>query len=230
MEGCEGAIEELVRERVKDVTWEMFRYLEIGVASGDTLRSVTEIVREAVAASAMPFKKWVTIGIDLPPGEAWALDLAHVRGLMPDLVVKAETPVTLSYGRPHLVLKNAREVLDEWPFRWSLDLALIDGCHGKRCVMADFEQVARFVIPGGYVIFHDAGAADQGHDFQPHCKEGINVRAALRELGLLEGGLGREGWRFVREIAGDKTRGGNSCVVVQREALKEGSAGEFIEH
>lgn len=216
MEGCEERIEQLVREQMKHEPVYL-TYLEIGVAGGETLRSVTEIVREAADGK----KGWITIGVDLPPGEAWALNLEGVKGAMPDLVVHTEgLPRYLEFGRPHLVLRDAHTLLAEGGWldgledELCLDVVLIDGCHGKACVIRDFLGVAPRTLPGSLVIFHDAGEADQGGDYQPHCREGINVRAALRELGLLEGT--RPGWEFVEEIPGDKSRGGNSCVVVRK--------------
>jgi hypothetical protein len=70
-------------------------------------------------------------------------------------------------------------------------LALIDGCHGKPCAMADFLCLDPFVPPGGVVMFHDVSPEQQG-DYQPHCSGGAHVVEALKELGLWDGT--RPGW------------------------------------
>lgn len=210
MEGCEEGIEDVLRQALQGSESLFFRYLEIGVASGETLHAVTEIVRELVRLHA-PHKAWATVGIDI--WEGWALNMVSIRSLLPEMCLVADGGA-VAYGRPNLFLKPAAELLREWPEMVDFDVALVDGCHGKACVMADFLAVERLVVPGGFVIFHDAGVADQGGDWQPHCQEGINVRAALNELGLLQNL--RADWRLVREIPGDKRRGGNSCVVVRK--------------
>jgi hypothetical protein len=241
MEGCEDRIEALVVEQVRAAVEraENFNYVEIGVAMGETLREVTRVVREVTREWV--YDNWRTIGVDLPDG--YALNMGMVRAAMPEVKVWGLSGlepdrVEMAYGRPNMVLWNSVEFLTWWGKRMEgerIDVALVDGCHGKWCVMQDFLALEPLMAPGGIVIFHDAGIADQGFDFQPHCKEGINVRMALWTLGLLPDGGGmtkdqarkdqgnpkaqiqREGWEWVEEIPGDKARGGNSCVVVRRK-------------
>lgn len=211
-----------------------FVYLEIGVASGDTFARVTDLLKEACP----PWMQWVSIGIDLAvpppaPGEAgeadvapiYAIDVNGVKERLPDLFM-ADPGAGIQLKRPNLALRpnGSRDFMPDFGNKLgTIDLAFIDGCHGKNCVRGDFELVEPFIEPGGHVIFHDAGYRDQGTDWQPHCQERINVRAALAELKLIAAGPAyqpRLGWECVTEWIGDKKRGGNSCVVVRKQPRK----------
>lgn len=91
---------------------------------------------------------------------------------------------------------------------------LIDACHGSPCVKREFTHAEQKIHPGGIIAFHDADPNCQGRHFQDHCGMGIDVRAALEELGLLNDT--RLGWRKVEETWGDQYRGGHGMVFVQR--------------
>lgn len=103
-----------------------------------------------------------------------------------------ESPFLAEMSVPVIKGKSV-DVLSNWKLS-PISVAFIDACHGKPCVMADFEAVEKHITKGGLVIFHDAGENEQGSSMQPHCGEPINVRAALDALGLLNGS--REGWAF----------------------------------
>lgn len=222
MEGCEDAIEAIVKEACG--RFDPFRYLEIGVGGGGTLKAVTDIARENRA------RGWTTIGIDLPEG--WSLNMDGILMRMPDIEVTNTTdPFTgIQWSGPNLILCPSTQFLSWWATCKEpgddgdkFHVVLIDGCHGKACVMADFLGVEPIVEKGGYVIFHDAGIEEQGLDMQPHCGEPIRVLDAIFELKLapvaqLDDSPGpfRDGWRYHSFIPGDKSRGGHSCVVVQK--------------
>lgn len=209
MEGCEEAIESIVKEAC--AKFDPFRYLEIGVGGGGTLKAVTDIVREN-------HNNWITVGVDI--SEGWSLKLEEIKVRIPNIIHGLSSPET---NFPHLSLFGSAEFLLCWPTDKSLHVVIIDGCHGKACVMADFLGVEPLVEKGGFVIFHDAGIEEQGVDIQPHCGEPINVRSALIALKLIEDiqpeGAEipyRDGWSFHSLIQGDTSRGGHSCVVVQK--------------
>jgi hypothetical protein len=96
----------------------------------------------------------------------------------------------------------------------AIHFAFIDGCHGKPCVMRDFMDVEPFIPAGGVVVFHDTDANCQNTHTQPHCQTGIQARAAVQELGLLDDT--RPGWKKLAETSGDSTHDWNGVLVVQR--------------
>lgn len=102
-----------------------------------------------------------------------------------------------------------------WSNATTVHCVFIDANHSKMAVIEDFLAVESKVANGGYVMFHDAGVLEQGSDPQPNGK-GIDVRAALQDLGLLDNK--REGWKFVREIEGSRKNGGwgNNIVVIEK--------------
>lgn len=212
MEGCEDAIEAIVKEACERFRHDVFfRYLEIGVGGGGTFAAITSIIKENHG-------EWLTVGVDLPNG--WSLDKEQIPMRVGSLFFPA--PHALEPWAANIVLMPSAEFLKirrENVPNGNFHVVLIDGCHGKACVMADFLGVEPLVEKGGFVIFHDAGIDEQGVDMQPHCGEPINVRNAIAELGLLwqPDGIGyRDGWEWHTEIPGDKSRGGHSCVVVQK--------------
>lgn len=99
-------------------------------------------------------------------------------------------------------------------FKDPVDFCFIDGCHGKPCVTADFLGIEPLIRPGGIVCFHDTSPECQDRHFQPHCQTGIDARAAVRELGLLDDR--RPGWLKFNETSGDQSKGGHGCLFVKK--------------
>lgn len=159
-------------------------YLEIGVAYGETLKGVADGTRDLEP---------IIVGIELESWEGWNSICDRI---------KDDENVHAFSGRSTDVIRDHMRIV-----RFSA--ALIDACHGKPCVMADFLAVEPLISDGGIVIFHDAGEKEQGIDNQPHCNEPISVRAALTELGLL--GDTRPGWRFMKMIPT-----ANQCAVFEK--------------
>lgn len=189
---------------------------ELGTAEGGTLSGIWQmLISEGI-------EDYTLVGCDLPAG--WSCDRTKLAATMnrlgcwwgaydrPEVAPQKGAQIYFVDGRVLIRALNER-------YGFSPDVSFIDGCHSSRCVTADFEAVAPTVVPGGLVIFHDAGVEEQGSDWQGHCGEFINVRKAIQDLGLLDGK--RPGWRLVEEIRGDRDRGGegNSHVVVKREAV-----------
>ncbi len=77
----------------------------------------------------------------------------------------------------------------------------------------DFLLLEPFIVPHGIVLMHDFGK-DQVGQSQPHCPDGLNVRGAARDLGLLDGG--RPGWKFLEVLVGDKPAGSGDMGVFQK--------------
>jgi predicted O-methyltransferase YrrM len=81
-----------------------------------------------------------------------------------------------------------------------VDLLMIDGDHSDLAVETDWEEWARFVVPGGIVIFHDARVFEGGWTTQAYGPVKLVDR-------LFRNGRASD-WEIVEEI--------HSLVVVQR--------------
>jgi hypothetical protein len=179
-----------------------FNYLEIGIAEGTTLASVAKWLKKQEIM-------WDVIGVDLVEGPFFnpIEFMRKNRDLDIEILfdggggnIKAREHsglVTVVLGKseaPKMLIRNE-----------AINFCLIDGCHGAPCVMRDFLMVEPWIARGGIVAFHDAMPEDQGIHFQTHCHQPINVREALYRLKLLWTGTGtRHGWRFLRDVPGDK--------------------------
>jgi hypothetical protein len=172
MDGGEESFLSAIKSALFD-THTIRTYLEIGVAYGETIVGVWEGTKHLDARKIY--------GIELPEWPSWNEIKMRVDG-KPEIAVIA--------GR-------STEVLAHWPFG-KLSAVLIDACHGKPCVMADFLAVEPHVADGGIVMFHDAGRKEQGVDVQPHCNQPISVRLAIDELGLWTNE--RAGWEYAGMI------------------------------
>jgi len=167
MEGGENLFLSCVAQAMRESTPS---YLEFGVAYGETILGVWEHTKD--------IEHRRVYGIELSDWASWN----EIQSRMSDK------------DNAFIIPGKSTEVLVHWPFG-KLGAVLIDACHGKPCVMADFLAVEPHVTEGGIVMFHDAGRKEQGVDLQPHCNQPINVRAAIDELGLWTNE--RQGWEYV---------------------------------
>jgi len=200
MDGCEQEVENLIKSYCaskKAVT-----YYEIGVANGTTFRAVYDILSETGVHYFQLF------GLDLPNG--WCLNdkdgiKTRFNEEMIDIVINS--PSCDAKKKAHLFLRdNPRQFTQEFFPSSYIDICLIDGSHGKKSVTDDFLSIEKKIAPGGFVMFHDFCILSQGTDWQEYDKDYINVRAACRELGLIDNK--REGWLFKKEILGTRFTGG----------------------
>lgn len=221
MSGCERPLEDLIKQHASLVpAHEIYTLVEVGSAGCVSLRSFRDILAEARGIAP-----WRVIGFDLPEDKAWSLDWAEINKAFD--------------GKPN-VLRDVTGVVEPGQMAlWLLDdprgfwrhnnpyvvhFLFIDGSHGISCGR-DFEAWERTIAPGGLVVFHDYGEAEQGSDWQHADREFISVRSYVHRLGLASPCVvPRKGWRFVGEIKGSRHWGGdgNSAAVVQRteEALE----------
>lgn len=68
----------------------------------------------------------------------------------------------------------------------------IDGCHSTKCCTSDFLLSEKISSAGTVVAIHDIDRGYQGLDPGLHCKEGIGVLKAIKQLGLFD--AKRDGW------------------------------------
>jgi hypothetical protein len=200
MQGCEAAITKYARE-VRE-KFELITYLEIGVAYGQTLTSI---------ASLLAGKPWRAIGVDLPQG--YSYDQTAVKQCATDRgvnIVMKSADQSPDWNQVNIYLVGAEAFFNNR--HEEINMALIDGCHGKPCVILDFQKIAPLVVVGGIVLFHDFGKDSVGEP-QPHCGVG-DTWGACKQLGLLDGGC--PGWEFVEHVVADKTQNGRDLGVFRR--------------
>lgn len=164
--------------------------VEIGTAAAETAEGIAQFLED---------RGWdyQLTTIDIPGG--WSLNQEAVESFC--LRHPGKTLAAIYNGGAVEYLRGPRPN--------PIHFAFIDGCHGAPCAKADFEAVAKHSVPGTVVVFHDSTPSCQGVHLQPHCGTGIDVRAALRELGLLDNL--RSGWVLLEETAAR-----HGVTVVQR--------------
>lgn len=213
LNGCEGAIEALIKDHLKGYKPEdVYTLIEVGSAGCVTLRAFKDIITDVRSTN------WSVVGFDLTETKAWSLDWNEINAAFdgsPKIFRDPKSGFHAVLDDMALwLLDDPRSFLKD-EFKPIIDFAFIDGCHGK-CAAHDFEAIESKVRSGGLVMFHDVGVLEQGRDWQPHCQEYINVRKHIADLGLLDGT--RPGWKVVGEIPGSRVWGGdgNSCAVFQK--------------
>jgi len=175
MAGCGPSYRRWLIEATKGKT--RFNYMEIGIAYGGTLRGACEIM------DGTPGLNWHAWGVDLPDG--WSLDKPILK------------EYTDRFGdRVTIILRPSVDVLLDWHGP-ELDFLMVDGCHERQCCVDDFEAAIPNIAPGGILAFHDSGHREQGGSTQPHKGEPIGVRAALKQIGFIDGKV--DGWEVLED-------------------------------
>ena len=198
-----NGLEERVLEVARDVTrrFEEVTYVEIGVGEGTTLTAIASILKSSGA-------KWRAIGVELPNGYSFdrlrTEEIALQRGLKLAFLNPNCSIVHPPWETVTVYFKDSQTLLTE---HWQepIHFALIDGCHGKPCVILDFLALEAFMVPESVMMFHDFSPEQRGQP-QPHCPGGIDVLGACYELGLMTGK--RTGWKYADTITADKVGGG----------------------
>lgn len=157
------------------------RYLEIGLGNCGTVNAVDFLLRQL-------FSNYSINACEIPE---W-----HHRYLVP------ASCSCIFFGGRLTIPRDA-----EYHF------IFIDGCHCRRCVVEDFRHVEAMVPAGGFIAFHDTCAPAQGRHTDAgeneHQREGIQVAAAISELGLPN-----ECWELWRETPGTELSHG--CRIYRR--------------
>ena len=225
MGGCEKPLEEIISQHIKAIKQagvnRPYTLVEIGSAGCVTLRAFKDIITEN--AGDHP---WRVFGFDLTEEKAWSLDWDEIHKafdgtphiLREQHLTEGEGLVSYPDNQMYLVLLDSPRLYIQDAFPFPIDFVFIDGSHGRSCAL-DFLAIEKKMAEGGVVVFHDYGEAETGTDWQTVDREFINVRTYVHRLGLASPcNEVRKGWRFVGEIKGSRTRGGdgNSAAVVQR--------------
>lgn len=215
--GTEEVFEQKIRRAIENRSTVGFRYVEIGIANGTTLKAVAELLRESA-----PFQHQC-VGVDLFGGhffnEREFIKSTPAFNTILEFLGRGNQEPFIGdkwgYDIRVMLLKGDSKRVMVGPN--TINFALIDGCHGAPCVEKDFLAIEPGVADGGIVAFHDAGEADQGIHFQKHCGMPISVRKALDNLELLSVYPARDsantmfteraGWKFVGHVDGDKSPG-----------------------
>ena len=213
MEGLEDRIlgvASKIAGRFDEVT-----YVEIGVGEGGTLTGIASALKGFGI-------RWRAVGIELPNGYSFSQSKTRDFALMRDLRLFFITPknsaANPTWDAVTVYFKDSQSFLTEH-WQGEIHLALIDGCHGKPCVIQDFLAIEAFMPRNGILMFHDFAADQVGH-FQPHCPTGLDVRGACRELGLLNGK--RTDWKFEGEWGSKRELGGWDMGIFSREKVNNG--------
>ena len=204
MDGIEERIEFYARNVAEQ--FDPITYVEIGVAEAVTLTAIASILK----ASG---RRWRAIGVELINGYSFNRANSEQNAVLRDLKLNFVVPngsiVHPPWNEVTVYFKDSQSFLTEH-WQGEIDLALIDGCHGKPCVILDFLAIEAFMVDGGIVMFHDFADELKGAA-QPHCPSGCDVHGACYELGLLTNK--RAGWHFLESMNADKTRGGSDMGV-----------------
>jgi len=208
MQGLEDRI--LTVARAVSAKFDEVTYVEIGVGEGPTLTAIACELR-----SHSP--KWRAIGVELPNGYSFnrqkVVEFATQRNLKLDFVTPNGSTQRPKWNQVTVFLKDSQSFLTEM-WQDPIQFAMIDGCHGKPCVILDFLALEVWMVNGGILMFHDYGVDQVGH-YQPHCPTGLDVRGAVQELGLVTGK--RKGWVFREELVGNRVAGGWDMGIFQKE-------------
>lgn len=205
MEGPLNMVAATVRARFQPCT-----YLEIGVASGQTMAAICKILSTRGDG-------WRAAGVDLPDGYSLVLDDIERNFVGQHLNVAIVRPngeheLEPTWNRATVYLDDSHDLLPRC-WRAPLHLVLIDACHCKECVTKDFLNVEPHVPTGGVVMFHDFGE-DNVRQIQQGKHRHVDVRGACSDLGLI--GETRPGWRYRCEIVGNKKEGAANMGVFER--------------
>ncbi len=105
----------------------------------------------------------------------------------------------------------AEDSMDAWrKIDCKYNFLFVDGCHCVNHSMCDFLNYSPFVVPNGYVLFHDTAVPTfqptqeewpQDHSYAGKPSSILGVREGLKKLGLLQSY--RSDWMLIEEIPSD---------------------------
>jgi predicted O-methyltransferase YrrM len=234
MAGTEEVFNAMFQQAIRERATVAFHYLEIGIATGNTLAQAANEAR----ASTHTFR---CTGIDLVDSEYFNAKEFLRKTLAHEVSINFsgvnQKPFVADTAQNNIVVlllksPDVRAIISPK----CINFALIDGCHGSKCVFEDFYSIESGIAPNGIVAFHDAMPEDQGKCYQKHCHEAISVREALRTMNLIDHlteqnkACRQPGWKCLGYVSGDKEKDGNGFVFFQKiekqvNAYQEGFTG-----
>lgn len=195
MEGCEEVITQAIRLAVnKMIRTEPLIYIEIGTGEGKTISQICKLFTNM----NIDFK---AIAIDLEDG--WSLNVEDFIENVEEYGEKVELNLE---GSP----KALEEIKDETVFA-----VLIDGDHSFKNVIMDFNQADRIVKRGGLIMFHDSDEENQGTDAFERQPQGIEVREAIKTIGLLDGV--NKTYEVLADHPGNKELNGRGIFIIRKK-------------
>ncbi len=191
MDGLETGVTSYVEEICQRFT--SVTYVEIGIALGQTLTSISEFLREHLG------ENWRGVGIELPKGYSFNRIAVSKKAMRKRLSLNWQIhfhdKVVPPWQNISVYLEDAHTFIpDHW--QEPIHLALIDGCHCHKCCSMDFLLLEPFIAKDGIVMFHDFGEHETADEPRGHGPRAVHGSA--QDLGLLDGK--REGWIFREEI------------------------------
>lgn len=174
-----------------------FRYVEIGIGPGITLRTVARLLASME---------------DLDAYECYGVDIGGLNTPGAKREFYDGRNVSLHFEGSESFLRD---------FDQDIDYLFIDGCHGYPCVLRDFVLAEPLMAWGSIVCFHDAGWYCQGVASHDHCDRGVEVRKALADLRLLGRNAPRSEW--TRHVGTDfpPNSGMHGCEWFERSRLTD---------
>jgi len=200
MEGCEQYIKKAILSALESTFLDLedFIYIEIGAGEGKTIKRVCEYLQ------SLNVEKFKAIAVDIENG--WSLNEV----MFYENTKEFKDKILLSLeGSPHTLttFENNR-----------VNLILIDGDHQKNAVLEDFKEADRIIIEGGVVMFHGTDEKSQGLDAFERQPEGIRVREAVQELGLLDGS--NKNYKLISDFQGEEP--GRGIITIQKIIYHQG--------
>lgn len=195
MEGCGLHIKKAILLAVESskIDIEDFIYIEIGAGEGKTINKVCEYLQ------AIGIERFRAIAVDIEDG--WSLNEEKFY----ENTKEFKDKVLLSLDGSPLALSTFGDN--------SVNLILIDGDHQKNAVLEDFIEADRIIKDGGVIIFHDTDERSQGADVFHRQPDGIRVREAVQELGLLDGS--NQNFNLIIDFPGEEP--GRGLIIVQKK-------------
>lgn len=173
-----------------------FRYLELGVAEGRTMGAVCDLLN-------LVAPRWVAVGVDISNG--WSFNLEKYRENVSDKYKNTTLSLAGSIKAMETIIEN------------KVDAIFIDGDHSKEAVIKDFDVAHRILETGGIIIFHDTAEEEQGLDVFSGQPDGIRVREAVIQLGLLENKSPE--YELLVDYKGNRDKGGRGIIIVRKVVL-----------
>lgn len=219
--GIEESFEQMIDRSIKERSTEPYHYLEIGIATGATLKAVADHLKERI-----PPYPWRTTGIDLLDGPYFNCR-TFIKSAMDHQVTVEHNCRGRKIGQNdiRIALLTSAESKQYFDSN-SISFCLIDGCHSASAVERDFLLIEQAICRNGIVAFHDASLEDQGGPHEIEVGQALGKLHLKNSINMFKGETlsmvcTRPGWSWIGSANGDKSPGnieqnGNGIAFFQR--------------